>query len=376
MTAIIREDLADLEKRYGDERRTRISEEEADADFDMADLITEDLTVVTFSRDGYVKRVPLDSYRAQGRGGRGIRGSDAKEGDVLKSLFVSSTHDYLLYFSNLGQVFWLKAYNLPEGGRYSKGRAIANLLPLREGEFISHVLRVPEFDHDQSVVFATRRGVIKKTSLEAYSRPKKGGIRAILLEEGDEVVGVSLCRPGDTIVMSSKLGRSIRFDEASVRSMGRTSRGVRGLKLREGDEVVGMVVAEPDAYLLTACLHGHGKRTRIDEYPIKGRGGQGVISIRTEGRNGDVVGVKLCREGDDVMFITASGMIVRTPVADVSSMGRNTQGVRLVNLKSDDALTSVEVVSEADLDRFADSAGGDDAAGDGPMGNGAPASED
>jgi len=352
VTAIIREDLDELEKRYGDERRTEISGEEVDTDFDLADLITEDLMVVTFSRDGYVKRLPLDTYRAQARGGRGVRGSDAKEGDVLKSLFVASTHDYLLYFTNYGQVFWTKVFNLPEAGRTSKGRAIANLLELREGESVTTILRVPEFDAESSVVFATQRGIVKKTALEAYSRPKKGGIRAILLDEGDELVGVSMARPSDTIVLATKLGRAIRFDEAGVRSMGRTSRGVRGVRLREEDEVVAMVVAVEGAYLLTTCRKGHGKRTPLEDYPIKGRGGQGVINIRTEGRNGPVVAAKLCSEADDVMFITEGGMIVRSHVRDVSSMGRNTQGVRLVNLKADDVLVAAEIVGEEDLERF------------------------
>ncbi len=352
--AIIREDLDELEKRFGDDRRTEICEEEVDSDFDLGDLITEDLAVVTLSRDGYVKRVALDTYRAQGRGGRGVRGSEAKEGDVLKSLFVASTHDYLLYFSNFGQVFWLKAYNLPEAGRASKGRAIANLLPLREGELVSHVLRVPEFEKDAYVVFATRTGLIKKTALEKYSRPKKGGIRAILLEEQDEVVGVSIARPGDTIVIGSKLGRAIHFDEAAARAMGRTSYGVRGIRLREGDEVVGMVVTEEGADLLTASQNGFGKRTPIADYPITGRGGQGVISIKVTDRNGPVVGLRLCHEGGDAIYITESGMVVRTPIATISRIGRNTQGVRLVNLKEADRLVSFEVVSEDDLERFAE----------------------
>ena len=354
VTAIIREDLDDLEKRYGDDRRSEISDEEIDTDFDLADLITEDLAVVTLSRDGYVKRVALETYRAQARGGRGVRGSDSKEGDVLKSLFVTSTHDYLLYFSNFGQVFWLKAYSIPEASRYSKGRAIANLLKLREGESIQHVLRVPEFEKEAYVVFATRRGIVKKTSLEAYSRPKKGGIRAILLEEGDAVVGVSIARPGDTIVICSASGRAVRFDEAAARAMGRTSRGVRGIRLKDEDTVVGMVVAEAGADLVTATQHGYGKRTPVEDYPIHGRGGQGVISIKATTRNGPVVAARLGREGDDAMFITESGMIVRTPLGEISSIGRNTQGVRLINLKDSDSLVSFEVVSESDLERFAE----------------------
>ncbi|MEZ5975743.1 MAG: DNA gyrase C-terminal beta-propeller domain-containing protein [Planctomycetota bacterium] len=325
VNAIILEDLDDLVAKYGDKRRTQISDIEADNSIDIGDLISEDLMVVTFSRDGYVKRTSADSYRAQARGGRGVRGSDAKEGDVLKSLFVASTHDYLLFFSNMGQVFWKKTYDLPEAGRSSKGRAINNVLRLREGEVIQTILRVPEFNDEMSIVFATRKGIVKKTMLEAYSRPKQGGIRAINLEEGDEVIGVCLAKPGDTIVIATKQGRAARFDEGAARAMGRTSRGVRGIKLREDDEAVGMIVAEEGSFILSACEKGHGKRTPIEDYPIKGRGGLGVINIRTEGRNGPVVDVKLCKEGDDVMYITESGMIVRSHISDISAMGRNTK---------------------------------------------------
>ncbi len=350
---IIKEDLDDIEEKFGDDRRTEISDEEIDAGFDIEELITEEMMVVTVSRDGYLKRLPLEVYRAQGRGGRGVRGSDAKEGDVLKSLFVALTHDYLLFFSNLGKVYWLKVYQLPEGSRTAKGRAIANLLPLSDDEIITDTLRVPEFDSESCVTFATKRGTIKKTLLEAYSRPKKGGIRAINLDEGDAVVSVELTRPSDTIMLCTEKGQSIHFAESAVRGMGRTSRGVRGIKLKEDDQVVGMVVADPEAFLLTACEHGHGKRTPIADYPIKGRGGQGVINVRTEGRNGRVVSVKLAREGDDAMFITENGMIVRTSVSEIGTMGRATQGVRLVNLKKEDKLVALEIVSESDLEREA-----------------------
>jgi len=378
VTAIIREDLDELELRYGDERRTELSDEETDANFDIGELITEDLMVVTFSRDGYVKRLPADTYRAQARGGRGIRGSDAKEGDVLETMFVASTHDTILCFSNYGQVFWLKVYNLPEAGRTSKGRMIRNVLELREGEEISSILRVPEFDPERFVVFATRRGVIKKTSLEAYSRPKKGGIRAILLEEEDEVVGVSLAGPSDTVLLASKGGQAIRFDEQAARAMGRTARGVRGIKLTADDEVVGMAVVateDPGAYLLTACEKGHGKRTALAEYPIKGRGGKGVINIRTDGRNGAVVSVRLCRDADDVMFITEGGMIVRSRIGDISAMSRNTQGVRLVNLRGEDRLVAAAIVAAEDLERFSDDE--EDAEGSAPPEDGGvpPAAE-
>jgi len=351
---IIRADLDDIEKRYGDARRTEISQEEIDTGFDIEALITEEMMVVTVSQDGYIKRVPLDVYRAQGRGGRGIRGSEAKEGDVLKSLFAAATHDYLLFFSNRGKVYWQKVYNLPEATRTSKGRAMSNLIQLEEGEDITNVLRVPTFDGDKSIFFATRNGTVKKTALEAFSRPKKGGIRAILLDEGDAVVGVCLAQPGDTLVLCTRKGQSIRFDEKAARQMGRSAQGVRGIRLRESDQVVGVVVADPAATLITGCEFGHGKRTPIGDYPVQGRGGQGVINIRSEGRNGEVVGIGLAREGDDVLFITQTGMLVRTPVAEISSIGRNTQGVRLVNLKEGDRLVALEIVSEQDLEKYAE----------------------
>jgi DNA gyrase subunit A len=352
--AIIRADLDDIEKRYGDERRTEISEEEIEGGFDIESLITEEMMVVTVSQDGYIKRVSLDVYRAQGRGGRGIRGSEAKEGDVLKSIFAAATHDHLLCFSNRGKVYWLKVYNVPEATRISKGRAIRNLITLEDGEDITNVLRVPAFDGGSSVFFATRNGTVKKTALDAFSRPKKGGIRAIVLDEGDEVVAVRLAKLGDTIVLCTQKGQAIRFDEAAARQMGRTAQGVRGIRLRSGDRVVGVVVADPAATLITGCAAGYGKRTPVEDYPVQGRGGQGVINIRTEGRNEDVVGVGLAREGDEVLFITQTGMLVRTPVAEISTMGRNTQGVRLVNLKEGDRLVALEIVSEQDLEKYAD----------------------
>jgi DNA gyrase subunit A len=350
---IIRNDLDDIEKRYGDDRRTEISEEEIEGSFDVEALITEEMMVVTVSQDGYIKRVSLDVYRAQGRGGRGIRGSEAKEGDVLKSVFAAVTHDYLLCFSNRGKVYWLKVYNLPEANRISKGRAIRNLITLEDGEDITNVLRVPSFDGGSSVFFATRNGTVKKTALDAFSRPKKGGIRAIVLDEGDEVVAVRIAKPSDTLVLCTEKGQAIRFDEAAARQMGRTAQGVRGIRLRPGDRVVGVVVADPTATLITGCAAGYGKRTPAQDYPVQGRGGQGVINIRTEGRNGDVVGVGLARDGDEVLFITQTGMLVRTPVSEISTMGRNTQGVRLVNLKEGDRLVALEIVSEQDLEKYA-----------------------
>jgi DNA gyrase subunit A len=358
---IIHADLDEMVEKYGDERRTEISDEEIDGSFDMEALIAEELMVVTVSRDGWIKRVPIDNYRAQGRGGRGIKGSEAKEGDVLTTVFAAGTHDYLLCFSNLGKVHWVKVYRLPEAGRTAKGRPLANLIHLENGEVVSKVLRVTAFSGEESILFATRMGVVKKTALDAYSRPRTKGIRAINLQDGDEVVSVGITQPGDTIVLCSANGKAAHFDEKAVRQMGRTSRGVRGIRLRGDDAVVAMAVADPEAFLLVACEKGHGKRTPIADYPVKGRGNQGVISIQTKGRNGKVISSVLCHEGDDALYISEGGMLVRTSVADISSMGRNTQGVKLVNLKSGDRLVGLEIVSERDLEQYA-ARSGDEAA--------------
>ncbi|MCZ6596431.1 MAG: DNA gyrase subunit A [Planctomycetota bacterium] len=350
---LIHEDIDDIEKKFGDARRTEISEDEVEGAFDIADLITEDLMVVTFSHAGYVKRTSLEVYRAQSRGGRGIKGSETREGDVLKALFAAGTHDYLLFFSNRGKVYWLKVYEVPEASRTAQGRAIRNLLPLEDGEVVHHLLRVPAFDDESCIVFSTKKGIVKKTKLEAYSRPKRGGIRAILLDEDDELVGVDLSRPGDTVLIGTAAGKAVRFDEKAARAMGRTSRGVRGIKLLGNDQVIGMIVAsggdDPGETVFTACENGFGKRTPVSDYPVHGRGGQGVVNIRTGGRNGLAVDMKLCHDGDDVMFITQNGMIIRSPADDMRPMGRGTQGVRVVNLKKGDRLVAAEVVSAQDL---------------------------
>ena len=351
VVAIIRADIDDIEKSYGDARRTEISSEEIAGNFDIEELIAEEMMAVTFSHAGYVKRTPLGDYRAQGRGGRGVKGSETKEGDVLRSIFVANTHDHVLCFSNRGKVYWQKVYQLPEGSRTSQGRAIRNLLPLESNEEIHTVLRVKAFDAESSVFFATKNGTVKKTSLESFSRPRTAGIWAIELNEGDELVSVGIARPGDSIILGTAKGRAIHFDEKAARSMGRQARGVRGIKLKDGDRVVDMLVArDPEGLVLTACVRGYGKRTPVKDYPIKNRGGQGVINVKTTERNGPVVSMKLCKDGDDTVLITKSGMIVRSPVADLRPMGRNTAGVRIINLKEDDALVGAEIVDAADLE--------------------------
>jgi DNA gyrase subunit A len=353
--AILLADLDEVEKRFGDERRTEIREEEVEGSFDIEELITEEMMVVTFSHAGYVKRVPLDEYRAQGRGGRGVKGSETKEGDVLKSVFVANTHDYLLFFSNRGKVYWQKVYQVPEGSRVAQGRSIRNILPLEDNESIHTMLRVRAFDGESAVFFATKHGTVKKTPLEAFSRPKRGGIWAIALDESDELVAVGVSRPGDTIIVGTAKGKAIRFDEKVVRAMGRTAHGVRGIKLLGDDRVVDMLVAHtPEGTVFTSCEGGYGKRTPLADYPIKNRGGQGVINIKTGRRNGLVVALALSSDGDDVILMTQSGMIVRSPVTDMRPMGRGTQGVRIINLKDDDRLVGAEIIEAGDQEMVDD----------------------
>ncbi len=378
--AVIREDMADLKKKYADARRTDISDEEL-TDIDREDLITEAPMVVTISQRGYIKRTPLDTYQAQNRGGTGIIGAKTDDEDPITHLFVTSTHDYLLFFTNLGRVYWQKVYDIPQQDRTARGRAIVNLLSLQDGEQVANCISVREFADDRFLMFATRNGLVKKTALSAYSRPRSGGIIAINLDEGDSVVDVQVVEPGDDVLLETANGMAIRFSESDVRSMGRNTRGVRGIKLRDGDHVVGMVVADPKRDLLTVCANGYGKRTPLrlpdeqeaedeteeaeemredaaDEsdgdgttgrgssywYRRQGRGGLGIRDIRTNERNGPVVDIVTVTDEDDVLMVTAGGKIQRVPARQISVMGRNTQGVRIMRLHEGDTIASVACV--------------------------------
>ncbi len=343
---IVREDLHEMLDKYGSERRTEIVG--AAEDFDIEDLIAEEDVVVTISHEGYIKRMPLTTYRRQGRGGQGIIGSDAKEGDFVEQLFIACTHDYMLVFLEDGRMHWLKVYDVPSMSRQSKGRAIVNLLQMSSDAQICAVVAVREFD-DRCLVTATRLGQIKKTALKAYSNPRKGGIVATGVGEGDVVIGVAVTLGNDEIVLGTANGQAIRFNETNVRSMGRTASGVKGISLRKGDEVVGMAVVDPMASLLTLCENGHGKRTSFEEYRLQSRGGTGVINIKTTDRNGKVVAMKAIRDADEIMLITQKGMIVRTGISGIRMIGRATQGVRIITLKKDDLLVAVaRVVAEDD----------------------------
>ena len=339
---VIREDIYEIKERYADPRRTDIVGEVGEVSIE--DLIAEEDVVVILSHEGYIKRMPVTSYRRQGRGGKGIIGSDRKEGDFIEHLFIASTHDYMLFFMNNGRMYWLKVYDVPSMSRQSKGRAIVNLLRMQKDERICAVIAVREFD-DRYLMTATRRGQIKKTPLAAYANPRRGGIQATGLASDDTVIGAAITRGDDQIVLATREGMAIRFKETDVRPMGRTAAGVRGIRLHKNDEVVDMAVVDPTATLLTVCERGYGKRTSFDEYRVQSRGGSGVINIRTTGRNGRVVGVKSVRDSDELMLITEDGMIVRIGIGDIRTIGRATQGVRLVRLAEGDRVVAVARVA-------------------------------
>lgn len=387
---VIRRDLIELRDKYGDDRRTQIID--AVGRVSVEDLIAEEMNAVTLSHNGYIKRLPLNTYRSQHRGGRGVSGGTAHEDDFVAHFFVASTHAYLLCFTNRGQLYWLKVYDIPQMSRTSGGRAIANVLSLRAEEKITSVIPVRRFEANKYLLMATRRGLVKKTALEEYNRPRSGGIIGISLDEGDGLIDVALTQAGDEVVLCTRQGMAIRFDEAQARAMGRNTRGVKGINLQEGDEVVGMVVADPQGYLLTICENGYGKRTPFganiageeppeaeteepeepvtdeaaEQAPVEGeaapersgmryrkqrRGGKGLRDIRTTERNGPVVGIADVRDGDDIMLITVQGMVNRTHIDEIRVVGRNTQGVRVMGLREGDKIASIAKVAREDIDQ-------------------------
>lgn len=388
--AVVRDEMDELQKKYPDKRRTDISDEEL-TDVDRDELITEEPMVVTLSQRGYIKRTQLSTYKAQNRGGKGITGAKSDDEDPIQHMFVSSTHSYLLFFTNFGKVYWQKVYDLPLQNRTAKGRALVNLLRLSEGEQVANCIDVRQFDDERCLVMATRKGIVKKTALSAYSRPMKGGIIGIKLDDDDQLIDVVKVYPDDDIVLATANGMSIRFSESDARSMGRNTRGVKGINLSKDDHVVGMVVADPEMSLLTVCENGYGKRTpfgdlslvagdsdgeeadealteagetSVDEseetalrsnayYRRQKRGGKGVRDIKTTKRNGKAVDILGVADADEALMITAGGKIQRLRVGDISKLGRNTQGVRVISLSEGDRLVSMaripaEIVDEAD----------------------------
>ena len=337
---VIRTELEEIRERYGDARRTEIIEDQQA--LTMEDLITEQDVVVTLSHAGYAKIQPPDAYRLQRRGGRGKSATAVKDEDFVDKLFIASTHDTLLCFSSLGRLYWLKVYELPQAGRTAKGKPIVNLLPLSEGERINAVLPIREFRDDLYVFMATLNGTVKKTSLKSFSRARPSGIRAIELTEGNRLVNVELTDGEHEVMLFSDAGKVIRFRESDVRAMGRTARGVRGIRMGPDDKVISLIIVRESKAILTATENGYGKRTPLEEYPLRSRGGQGVISIHTNERNGRVVGAQVVDEDDEIMLISDQGTLIRMRASDVSVVGRNTMGVTLVNLNEGETLAGLE----------------------------------
>ncbi|MDA1103330.1 MAG: DNA gyrase subunit A [Gemmatimonadetes bacterium] len=336
---ILKDELAEVSAKYGDDRRSEITH--AVGAFNVEDLIVEEDMVVTVSHHGYVKRLPVDTYRAQRRGGRGLRGMDTKEEDWVEHLFVASTHDYLMIFTRGGQCYWIKVWEIPVGSRISRGKPIVNLLNLGPAERIAAVVPVREFADDQYLIFGTRLGVVKKTALSAYGNVRSVGLNAINIGEGDELIDVLITADGDEIVMASRKGKAIRFSEADARKMGRATGGVRGLRLKKDDVVVGMVVARPESTILVVSENGLGKRTAIDEYRLQKRGGSGVINLKTSAKTGQVVAIRAVSDDEQLMMMTKNGVVNRQRIAEISVIGRNTQGVKLMNLDKGDVVVDV-----------------------------------
>ncbi|UCH85707.1 MAG: DNA gyrase subunit A [Candidatus Latescibacterota bacterium] len=345
---IVKDELTEIRDKYGDDRRTEILDQGIGS-FDEEDLIAEEDMVITISHHGYIKRLSLDSYRQQRRGGRGATGIKVRDEDFVEHLFVASTHSYILFFTDTGRCHWLKVHQIPVAGRQARGKAIVNLLGLAEGERITSRVPVSDFDENKYLVCATRKGIIKKTQLSQFKRPRRGGIWAINLKQDDQLIAAAITTGGLDIVLAKRGGRAIRFPETDVRPTGRQAAGVRGVQLDDGDEVVGMAVVENDATLLTVTENGYGKRSALGDYSTKHRGGKGVINIRTTERNGQVVAVKEVRGRDDIMIITRKGVVIRCPLSQLSVIGRATQGVRLINLDEGDVVTDVaHLVNEDD----------------------------
>ena len=347
---IIRNELLELKEKYGDARRTKIVHDAAEVMDE--DLIPEEDVVVTITDGGYIKRIPLDTYTMQRRGGRGIIGMEMKEEDFVENLFISSTHNYILFFTNLGRLYWQKVYEIPEGSRQSRGKAIVNLLELQDGEMVNAMIPVKKFAEDRYLLMATKAGTIKKTPLSEFKNPRKAGIIAVSLDDGDELVKVLLTDGKKEVVMVSKKGKAIRFSEEDVRPMGRTARGVRGMTLDgPDDEVVSVDIVDETTTLLTVTENGFGKRTEYSQYPAHRRGGKGVITIITNIRNGAVSKVKSVAEDDELMFTSSDGIIIRIPAKEISVQGRNTQGVRVMNMKSGDKVVGVARIKSGEAEK-------------------------
>jgi len=346
--AILKEEMAEVAKTFGDERRTEILADQSD--FSVEDLIADEEMVITISHTGYIKRIPVTTYKRQRRGGRGLNGMNTKEDDWVEHLFIASTHQYLLFFSDRGQIYWLKVHEIPQGGRASRGKPVVNCIGIRPDERVAAVVAVRDFGDDKSLIFATRLGTVKKTLLSAYGNVRSTGINAINIEEGDELIDVQVCDASSDIVLATADGMSIRFHAGDVRDMGRVATGVKGVELEKGDAVIGMVVIRRDSTLLVVTEKGYGKRSELSDYRVQKRGGKGIITLKRTDKTGAVVALMEVQPGDELMMITRHGVIIRLPVDGIRVIGRNTQGVRVMNLDAGDLVVDVARVVKEDED--------------------------
>ena len=345
---VIKDELDQMVKKFGDERRTEIVSEVGD--FSVEDLIAEEDMVVTISHSGYIKRIPVTTYRQQRRGGRGLNGMGTKEDDWVEHLFVASTHDYVLFFTDNGQIYWLKVYDIPQGGRAARGKPIVNLIQIEATERVAAFVGVREFTDDVYLMFATSKGIVKKTVLSAYGNVRANGIKAINIEKGDELIEVQVTSGSDDVVLATRNGMSIRFHERDAREMGRTTAGVRGIRLAAGDRVIGMVIVRREATLLVMSENGLGKRSAVSDYRVQKRGGRGIITLKLSERTGAVVALKEVLPADELMVVTRHGVIIRVPVDGIRVIGRNTQGVKVMNLDKGDTVVDVARVVTDDVE--------------------------
>jgi DNA gyrase subunit A len=339
---IIREEIVELKKKYGDDRRTEIIDQTEE--LTLEDLIADEEMVITITRAGYIKSLSVSAYRRQNRGGKGVIGMETKEEDFAEHVFIATSHQYILFFTDAGRCYWLKVHEVPRGGRLAKGRPIVNMLNLEQGERVNAFTRVREFDPGHFVVMATRKGTIKKTSLEAFSNPRKVGINAISLAKGDELIACKITDGNNDILLGTRNGQAIRFPEAKVRAMGRTAAGVKGINLGKDDYVIDMVVIKRQSTILSITENGYGKRTDVNDYRVTNRGGKGVINIKCSERNGKVVAVREVLDDDEMIMMTKGGIANRMSVSAIRTIGRSTQGVRLIALKGKDKLIDVAIV--------------------------------
>jgi DNA gyrase subunit A len=351
---ILKNEISEVCDKYGDERKTVIMDD--DGEFSIEDMIADEDMVITITNNGFIKRFPVDISRRQNRGGRGSMGAQTKDEDFVRNLFIASAHNYMMFFTNRGKCYWLKVHEIPRGSKVSRGRAIVNLIETQPGEQVRAVLSVKEFDDEHFIVMVTKKGTIKKTTLLAFGNPRRTGIRAINVGDDDDLIDVRLTDGDQDIILGTSHGKSIRFRESDVRSMGRTAAGVKGIKLPGKDNiVVGMVIVKREGgTLLAVSENGYGKRTDIKDYPVIRRGGVGVITLKTSARNGRMVALREVVDTDDLMIITEQGVLIRQPVVTIRTISRNTQGVRLIRLDAGDSISSVRRILESNNDREED----------------------